>query len=271
MSPMNAQTSSFDPARTASLAGSVVYFGHQSVGSDILTGVHEILGEDPGSSVEVVEISAAGPTRASAPRETGMILHSFVGTNGDPVSKLSDFEEIVVALPERVDVALMKFCYVDIYADLDPADMFEAYRRMIRRLEERLPETIILHVTMPLTTTQPRWKARLKNLAKRALGRDNLLPVDWNPERQKYNALLRGAYGKTGRLFDLALIESTPGDVSNQVHSPSTVVHSLRREYTDDGGHLNCLGRRNVAGEFLSLLCKIIENRSVLEVTDVDI
>jgi hypothetical protein len=141
---------------------------------------------------------------------------------------------------------------------------------MIRRLEERHPETILLHVTMPLTTTQPRWKARLKNLAKRALGRDDLSPLDWNSEREKYNALLRGAYGQTGRLFDLAMIESTTAGGQLEPERPSTSVPFLRREYTDDGGHLNAIGRRIVASELLSLLCKILENRSVLAVTDVD-
>src|SRR5882724_12988489 len=72
-----------------------VYFGHQSVGANILQGVKELSGA---TGVPV------------------FIKDEFVPENGDPKRKLESFKKSVGA-GSRYDVALVKFCYVDIDAD----------------------------------------------------------------------------------------------------------------------------------------------------------
>ena len=56
-------------------------------------------------------------------------------------------------------------------------------------------------------------------------------------------------------LFDLAKVESTRADGSSSSFAQGgQQQHSLAQEYTDDGGHLNALGRRRAAIEFVRVL-----------------
>jgi hypothetical protein len=59
-------------------------------------------------------------------------------------------------------------------------------------------------------------------------------------------------------LFDLALIESTYPDGSRALYSRfSLQFYGLVPEYTDDGGHLNNLGRFTVAEQLIHLLSRV--------------
>ena len=113
-----------------------------------------------GVPLRIIESPSAGAVAA------GSIAHVFLAENGAPLRKLESFK---TALGEgaRVDVALMKFCYVDVNGDTDAKALFERYRATITELRAKNPRTTFVHVTLPLTTAQTGWKA----LAKRMLGR----------------------------------------------------------------------------------------------------
>src|SRR5206468_6900440 len=107
----------------------------------------------------------------------------------------------------RYDVALVKFCYVDINADTDAAALFDRYRVALNDLRAKNPRTVFVHATLPLTTVQTGPKAWVKQLLDRA-------PYGTveNVRREQYNRLLRATYAGREPMFDLARIESTAPD-----------------------------------------------------------
>ena len=52
----------------------------------------------------------------------------------------------------HVDVALMKFCYVNFTTSADVNALFARYRDTMGALERDFPNATFIHVTMPLTT-----------------------------------------------------------------------------------------------------------------------
>src|SRR5204863_1937123 len=94
--------------------------------------------------------------------------HDFIAENGDPLRKLQSFEQALARQPMPVDIALMKFCYVDFTADTDAHALFARYRETIGRLRARYPGTIFVHVTAPLTAQPAGATAWLKRLLGRA-------------------------------------------------------------------------------------------------------
>ncbi len=222
-----------DPALRADLqrvAQESVYFGHQSVGANILQGVKEL------SVREGVPV---------------FIKDEFVPENGDPLRKLQSFVRSVGA-GSRYDIALVKFCYVDIDADTDVAALFDHYRAMLAELRAKNPRTVFVHATLPLTTVQTGPKAWVKRL----LGRSPYGTVE-NVRRDEYNRLLRATYAGREPIFDLARLESTePDGRLATVTWEGMTVPALAAEYTSDGGHLNALGRRRAAREFIAVLAR---------------
>src|SRR3954471_5260390 len=105
------------------LAHQRVYFGHQSVGANIIQGVKELC---KGAGVPV------------------FIKDEFVPENGDPLRKLASFKSSVGA-GSRYDVALVKFCYVDISAETDARALFASYRAAIDELRAKNPRTVFVH------------------------------------------------------------------------------------------------------------------------------
>jgi hypothetical protein len=218
-----------------------IYFGHQSVGANLLEGV-EALAAQAGVPVRLVRVGRAGEL---PPATFG---HTLVEENGKPLKKLESFR---TALGDaQVDVALLKFCYVDIDADSDAKALFARYRDTINDLRRTHPHTVFVHVTLPLTTVQTGWKA----LAKRLLGRAPYGTVE-NVRREQYNRLLREAYAGREPLFDLARVESTgPDGTPVRVQWDGVVAPALYPAYTEDGGHLNAQGRQRAARELIAVL-----------------
>ena len=220
MALLFASTSAFaDPA-----VHPLVYFGHQSVGANILQGVKEL----------------------GAPLA---IKDEFLPENGEPLRKLENFAK-AVGEGSHYDIALMKFCYVDIDAGTDVQALFARYRATIAELQAKNPRTTFVHVTLPLTTIQTGPKA----LVKRLLGRAPYGTIE-NVRRAEYNSLLRRSYGGREPIFDIARIESTApdGTVASVTWNGSTVP-AMAAAYSDDGGHLNAAGRARAAREFLAVL-----------------
>jgi hypothetical protein len=224
-----------------------IYFGHQSVGQNILDGVAEILTAHPEIDLEIVETD--DPGRFGKP----LLAHGRVGENRNPSSKIEAFKERMDrGLGDLADIAFFKFCYVDFSANTDPEKVFLEYNSVMDDLARRYPDTKFLHVTAPLVSKE----SKLRTIAKKILGKQ-LRPYRENAVRTRFNEMMRAEYGESGLLFDLAMIESTREDGTRLTYgSGSDFMYALVPRYTDDGGHLNEVGRRLVAEQFLLFLAK---------------
>ena len=242
--PIVAPAQPGDPGLRADLervARERIYFGHQSVGANLLQGVQDLAAE-AGVPVRIVRADRASDV---PPASFG---HTFVPENGQPLKKLDSFRAALGSA--SVDIALVKFCYVDIRGDTDVKALFERYQQTIAELRRANPRTTFVHVTLPLTTAQAGFKA----LAKRVLGRAPSGTIE-NVRREQYNRLLREAYAGREPLFDLARIESTAPDGNPvRVEWDGVLAPALAPAYTDDGGHLNAEGRRRAARELIAVL-----------------
>jgi hypothetical protein len=229
-------------AELSLLATKRIYFAHQSVGANILQGMGEL------ATREDVPLRIAQVPRA-AQVPSGTFGHFFVPENGAPLEKLANFKAALGA-DSGIDIALIKFCYVDIDAGTDAAALFAHYQASIAELRAENPHTVFVHVTLPLTTVQTGPKA----LAKRLLGRAPYGTIE-NVRREQYNTLMRAAYAGHEPLFDLARLEShAPDGTAVNVAWGGSVAPAMASAYTDDGGHLNERGRDLAARELIRVL-----------------
>ena len=223
------------------LAAKRMYFGHQSVGGNIVEGIAGVLAAHPEIPLRVVEASTLDSSNAPG------LYHARIGQNGDPASKTVAFDTIVNRGAPAV--AMLKYCYVDVDGRSNPDSLFAAYERTVMSLRSRHHGLVIVHVTMPLTTIEGRREVFMARLRGQATRRD------LNVTRNRYNALLRAKYAGKEPVFDLARLESTRADGSRAFFMRGAdTVYVLAPEITDDGGHLNAAGRRVAAEEFLALL-----------------
>lgn len=229
----------------AAAAGEHVFFGHQSVGMNILDGV-PLVYESNGMNAPTIT------TTPDASRAGGYIEHAYIGENTKPLTKIEAFDAAIRGgVAERADVAFMKLCYVDIDSSTDVDVLFAQYRDTMAALERDYPDVTFLHLTAPLTT-ESGWKAQIKRL----LGRSDATRAG-NVARQQYNDLIRQEYGDTGRLFDLAALESTAPDGTRVTGTYEDATYfALAPEYAADWGHLNALGSSRAAAELLELIAR---------------
>jgi hypothetical protein len=232
------------------LADRRIFFGHQSVGSNIMEGVAALAREDPSLGIRVVDLAGA-PAVAG-----GFFGHGKVGQNGQPAGKTDDFASKVDRdLAGRVDVALHKYCYIDIDDRSDASALFAHYRDTMAGLRRQHPEVTFVHVTAPLTHVQAGPKVLVKRLIGRAPGGylDNL-------RREQFNELMRREFAGREPLFDLAAIEATRPDGSEERFAwKGQTGRALHPAYGSDGRHLNDEGRRRVAEELIVMLATLPE------------
>lgn len=207
-----------------------VAFAHQSVGQNILDGLGELCS------------GSASPLRIAETRvpfaEPG-IHHFRIGRNTDPALKIADFRAAMATLGPSTDVALLKLCYVDLNEEVEPEQLAQQYLHALDELQGQFPDATFIPATMPLTTIQ----AGPRAWAKKVLGRkpDG---QDANIRRGLFNRVVRQSCGCDRLLFDIAAMESCS----------SRKIESLDPRLTDDGGHLNALGRRLAAKALLEVL-----------------
>jgi hypothetical protein len=227
-----------------------VFFGHRSVGMNVLDAVPGVYA-DNGVSAPPIEQGRAEPGPNG-----GFIAHQWIGENFKPLLKLEDFDRTMRGgMGRQVDVALMKFCYVDITSSTDVDALFARYRDTMAAMERDFPNVTFIYMTVPLTTEQ-RVVSKLKARLKTILGRRDLLGQASNVARERLNALIRREYG--GRhLFDLAAIESTKPDgtrVSGRYDNQG--YFALYGGYASDQGHLNAVGSKIAATAFLEAIAQ---------------
>ncbi len=236
------------------LAASRIYFGHHSVGDNMLSGLELIAAEEGVSGIHVVDLDST-----SDPELPGAFFaHSRVGRNMDPKSKVDDFaRRLRGGLPAKPDLAFMKFCYVDLDPNSDVPEIFDYYRSTLDRLGAEFPDVRLPHATIPLMTRQLGLKNRIKLLLGRDLWRDEA-----NIKRWEFNDLLRRTHDES-RIIDVARAESTNADGTRERFAKAgKEYYSLSPAYTDDGGHLNETGQRRVAAEMLRVLAGALQEQS---------
>lgn len=230
------------------LATKKIYFGHQSVGKNILDGIKELMHENG-----QIELNISETTPSEITSINSLFTHSHVGRNGEPKSKIDEFANLFEKKGIEVDLAFFKFCYVDFDGTTDVNQVFEYYRKTMYRLQQSHPRTTFMHVTVPLVTTHQGVKQGVKDWVKELLGRPTNAFI--NSKRNQFNDLLRKEFKGKALIFDLAEIESTSTDGrrASYIYGGKT-YHSMVQTYSDDGGHLNEMGRRVVAEQLLVFL-----------------
>jgi len=223
------------------LQGKTIFFGHQSVGSNLVSGLQEL--EAGHKSLHLNIVATKDANKIVGP----MLAHAPVGKNHYPESKIAEFQELLEGgLGEKADIAFFKFCYVDLKKTSDPDALLTVYGKAMDGLKARFPRVAFVHVTVPLRAPEK----GLKEGIKRLLGRSPEL--DDNRVRARYNHLLRERYSGKEPLFDLALYETLgPEGLRHYSLRNGQEVPVLVPSYTDDGGHLNPMGRRQVAEQLL--------------------
>lgn len=223
-----------------------VFFGHQSVGQNIIDGIGDLSEKASVQGLNLVESNDA--SRFDHP----VFAHVRIGENRHPSLKLADFEKRIDAgIGRKADIAMLKFCYVDINARTEVEKLFADYVQTMTRLGQKYPNLVLVHVTVPLKTVERGLKSRIKQWA--GLG----LPEEYadNADRNRFNELMRRRYQGKEPLFDLALLEATAPDGTAETFTlRGKSYQALFPGYASDGGHLDSAGRRRVARELLLIL-----------------
>lgn len=233
------------------LKNMTIFFGHQSVGQDIVLGMLENI-EESGSEVPRIVESENLDSQHS-----GAFVHFKIGRNTRPLSKIRAFKRTLAAMRDvRVDMALMKFCYVDVTHDSNPQEIFDAYSKAMSELKEEFPETVFVHVTVPVEAMPRSAEGVVKHFIKRVIGRPGVVEDNW--VRHQYNVLLRDHYSGREPVFDLAKLESldAEGCSTFRMYQGEEVLF-MDPDKTPDGGHLNGGGRTKIGRELLAFLCAI--------------
>lgn len=232
------QTTETDPAQLAGLEGHRIFFGHQSVGRNILEGVHALEANER-AGLPIVTVEEPG---ALGSLQGGYIANAVIGKNGDPASKFKAFNDYMRSgVGDQVDVALMKLCYLDLKATANPHEIFREYRDTMQTLEADYPNVKFIYTTVPLTTD-----AGFKSSYKNTL-------------RTEFNSLVRSQLADK-RVFDIAYLETaSPEGASEPQSLLGFSYESLRPEYSSDGSHLNAAGKERAAHAFIAELSRTID------------
>lgn len=235
----------------ARLRDKTIFFGHHSVGGNIVQGLQELAAGRESLKLNIVKTK--DPKSIQGP----VLAHASVGQNLQPLSKIAEFQTLMHnGLAEEVDIAFFKLCFVDMGKTSDPNAILAAYSAAMDTLKSRFPKVVFVHLTVPLCGPPQKAIGILKASARRLLGRPPVL--EENQVRARFNSLLRERYSGKEPLFDLALYETLGSDgLRHYGLRNGQEVPVLARSYTDDGGHLNLMGRQHVAEQLLIYLADL--------------
>lgn len=228
------------------LKGKKIFFAHQSVGFNIIEGIEGIMQKYPSGKLLIKETDKAVDFLEP------VFAHCKIGRNRNPISKIDDFRRILGSgVGDKVDIAFIKLCFVDVYDKTDIDEVFKYYVTTISALETKYPKVKFVHFTVPLTVVESGIKAKIKVL----LGMATNSEAD-NARRNMFNRMLMKQYGD--KVFDLAGVESTyrTGKKAEFIRNGQRFEY-LIPEYSDDGGHLNSLGKEIVGSELIKFLANV--------------
>jgi hypothetical protein len=229
------------------LANKRIYFGHQSVGFNIIDGIEKVLTLYPKIKLSIVE------TRKNDLIDKGIFAHFRAGKNREPATKIDDFVNVIDTELNRVpDIAFLKFCYVDIPDKVAVDKLFQLYKEKIGALKKNNPNLLIIHFTMPLKTQHFSWKTKFKNF----IGKESWELAE-NIKRNNYNKLLLKAYNGNQPIFDIASYQATLQDGSQTTfkYKGEKFIY-MQDSYSSDGGHLNAIGAKVIAEQLLIFLAE---------------
>ncbi len=243
------ETPAADPGDLARVAEHRVYFAHKSVGYNIVDAIPSVYQEGGVAAPEIVE-SREAPTDPA-------FVHAANGENGDPLGKIELFDQTMRAgMAERVDVAVLKLCYVDFRkGKVDVDGVFAAYRSTFAALSRDFPDTAFVAATAPVTTERgPMGKVRA------AVGRPDTLGPEHNVVRERFNALMREEFTEPGTLFDIAAVQSTPAEGGRVAYErEGERYYAMAPAYASDPGHLNATGGRVAASALLWVVARALD------------
>jgi hypothetical protein len=224
-------------AQLARLSRKSIYFGHASVGENIIDGITTFTDANLGPEPSVTNSSGASATTVANALHAGVFYGNGWGiANGDLVPKIAIFESTLRGGVGAVaDIAMMKPCFSDFPGRSTPEQAFDAYVAAIQGLQATYPNVVFVHFTSPVSRENP----------------DNV-----NSYRQAYSALVRAKYRGVEPLFDIAAVESTdPGGHDVLVDN----FPAMYPGYTNpnDGGHLNGTGQDVVARALIAYLASL--------------
>jgi len=232
------------------LSGRTVYFGHQSVGFNIIQGI-EAWSAETGVPINIVD------TRNFRDVERPALIHFGIGQNEDPNSKTDDFVSVLSEMGEDTGaIALFKFCYVDFHDESDVDPIFEYFKEKMLQLKVDYPGIRVVLCTVPYTALQKGIKA----VAKKVLSMPLAGELE-NIKRSEFNERLISELGPEFPVFDLGKIEATmPDGTLNTYKHEGETYPAMVHQYTDDLDHLNTLGSRIMAYNIISFLSELPEN-----------
>ncbi|MFC1876744.1 hypothetical protein ACFL2E_05670 [Thermodesulfobacteriota bacterium] len=233
-----------------------IYFGHQSVGFNILNGIKEIIKDNPMIKLNIVK------TAELSDFKDGVFAHSGIGKNGYPKTKIDQFAKFVNnGIGNEADYAFFKFCYVDIRNETDANKVFSEYKESMTKIINTYPNTTFIQVTAPLEielTMIQRMAKYAKDVVKKIIGKHRRRFYKGNINRHLFNEKIIEEYRDHAPIFDLAKIESTFSDGTRcSFEKDGKTYYSLAPKYTYDGKHLNKIGQRKAAEQLLVLLANL--------------
>lgn len=221
-----------------------IYFGHQSVGFNIVSGMEDIIKDYPKIQLNIIQSRKIFGHK-------GVFIHSRVGENRKPMVKIADFINVIDGeLGIVPDAAALKFCFVDVSDKTDVSVFFKQYQKAMSDLKKEHPKITIIHFTIPLRTQEVNWKTKVKLLA----GRE-VWEFSDNVKRNVFNQLILATYDGREPVFDIAKFEATTprGELTSFKYNGNQYL-SMNPSYSGDGGHLNRIGRKVIAEKFLLFL-----------------
>lgn len=193
---------------------------HASVGENIRDGLDCLAGSYPSIS----ECTSYTPGMYNP-------THWDFQSRGNPGwrEKVDDFVQATSVNYEQYDAFTMKFCFIDALDNNSPS--WDYYREAMLDLERTYPDKIFIWWTIPLTTS------------------GNAGADHFNQQVRQY------VHEHHKVLFDIADLEAHDHDGNHLTNPAGDEI--LFEGYTDDGGHLNWLGRIRVAKAFWVLVARL--------------
>jgi len=213
---------SLSSADLDALRSKKVFFGHQSVGQNLIDGARAI-----GFPFSHVEDGASFATVSWGDAK--------IDKNGDPLRKFTSFKTLIAdkGIGAKVDVATMKLCWIDFESGTDVGSLLAKYDADVQALRAANPKLQLLHMTPPLTTSDP-----------------GLNAVRW-----KFGRAMIDKYRTDGLIFDLAEVIATgeDGTLCEKRGAPR-----LCDGWSSDEGHLNDAGSQRAAKAFVAAVKRLV-------------
>ncbi|MBN2192560.1 MAG: hypothetical protein JW751_07060 [Polyangiaceae bacterium] len=172
---------------------SFLFFGHQSVGGYMMSALEGLRDDDRYDLTQAWDGEWSTVVQQGQP---GALVSLQIGENADAASKTTAFDDYMRnhGFGGNVDIALFKFCFVDIknsswelISVVEMERIYEHYVGVMGQLEADFPGTVFVYATMPLERGDS----------------------SANPLRGAYNGLVQDfCVANDKPLFDIADIES---------------------------------------------------------------